>query len=197
MHVDWSDLALRLIRAIGALTSALAGIAALLTDWAFVKRDQPIAGRWQDFPLAKYRITRWGGTLLIVILIAPAVQFIGDWIKDANDTKSQQDTAAQIRRDIDSTVTTSTEKSRKNIVDTVGGVISAQTALAAKTSDIAHGASDILTSINRGLYPFKNILWAYEVRLNLSHPKMRPFRDFMHEKAEESLAGPGKTLEPG
>ena len=74
------DLSLRLIRLAGMLTSAAAGVAALLTDGAFVKRGTPLTGWLAGSPLAKYRVTRWGGALLAVILLAPAVQFFGDWI---------------------------------------------------------------------------------------------------------------------
>jgi hypothetical protein len=200
MQMDWSDLVLRLIRAAGALASALAGIAALLTDGAFVKRDPPLDGRWKDFPFAKYRVTRWGGTLLAVILIAPTVQFIGDWMKDASDTKSQQQTANQIRQDIDGTVKNSTELARQSILGTVGTVIDEQKSLGAQTSNIARGANDILTDINRNLYPFKDVTWAYEVRINLNHPKMQSFRDFIRQKSKEIFdrnQNLGNGLKPG
>lgn len=119
LRMDWSDLILRFIRAFGALVGALAGIAALLTDGAFVKREPPLLGRWRDFPFAKYRVTRWGGTLLAVILLAPAVQFFGDWIKDANDAKTLRDTANTIRKDVGAKVQESTATANREITGTV------------------------------------------------------------------------------
>ena len=209
--MDWSDLLLRLIRAAGALTSALAGIAALLTDGAFIKRDPPLQGRWRDFPFAKYRVTRWGGTLLAVILIAPAVQFIGDWIKDANDAKSQQETAHNISSEIEHTVTSSTDTAQRDIVDIVRNesnlqlasvktVIDEQRTLGGQTSTIATRANNILTDMDRSLHPFKDVTWAYEVQINLSHPKMSSFRDFLRQKAKEIFdrnQNLAKDLTPG
>jgi hypothetical protein len=151
--MDFSDLALRLIRAAGALASALAGIAALLTDGAFVKRDPPMGGRWRDFPFAKYRATPWGATLLAVILIAPAVQFIGDWVKDANDAKSLQKTIDKLKIDVGETVTASTAQARGEIVGTVKSEGQAQLSEAKKlddqTSGIASGANHILEGVER------------------------------------------------
>jgi hypothetical protein len=80
--MPWEDIAVLLIRSAGAMASALAGIAALMTDGAFLKRETPLDGFWRDTPFGKYRITRWGGILLAVILIAPAVQLSGDLLKD-------------------------------------------------------------------------------------------------------------------
>src|SRR5258708_3882786 len=182
IQMHWSDLGLRLIRAAGALTSALAGISALLTDGAFVKRDPPLGDRWNS-PFAKYSVTRWGATLLAVILIAPAVQFIGDWMKDSADAKSQQETAHSVSEEIEHTVKTSTENARRDIVGTVGTVIDQEKELRVKTSEIASGASNILTGIDRGLYPFKDVAWAYKGRINLDHPKMRSFRELVSEGA--------------
>jgi hypothetical protein len=55
--MEWSDLALRLIRFLGALTSAVAGIAALLTDGAFTKREHPVEkGFWKNSPLPNYKV---------------------------------------------------------------------------------------------------------------------------------------------
>ncbi len=128
----WSDLGLRLIRAAGALASALAGLAALLTDGAFRKRTKPLGGWWQDLPLAQYQLTRWGGILLSVILLAPTVQFFGDWMKDASDTRTLKKTATDIRKDITKTVQ---DESRLQ-QDAENKVIEKETSLGKQTSDI-------------------------------------------------------------
>lgn len=181
--MDWLDLLLRLIRAIGALAGALAGIAALFTDGAFVKRERPLGGWLKGTPLGKYSVTTWGAILLAVILMAPLVQFIGDWIKDANDTRALNNTASAIRRDIDDTVTSSTSKASDTI-----------TRLVASTTESA------LSEIDRTLYPFKDVWWAYEVRLDLHHPKIAEYRDFLRQKAKEIFAenpGFGEELKSG
>jgi hypothetical protein len=194
--VDWADLGLHAVRAAGALASALAGVAALLTDGAFEERPQPLGGWWKESPFAKYRVTPWGGTLLAVILIAPTVQFVGDWMKDNADAKSLQATAENIQRDIDKTVALSTEQSQRTITSTVRSeseqqlfaqrrLLDAQTTVREQTSKIAVGAEQILTAINKQLYPFKDITWAYEVRINLDHPKLQTYRQFLRKKADE------------
>jgi len=88
-----------------ALASAFAGLTAFLTDRVFVRRDLRKKTLERLF-VAKYRVTSWGETLLAAILVAPAVQFVGDWINNATGARSQQDTAQQIRK-------TSTERSSR------------------------------------------------------------------------------------
>jgi hypothetical protein len=194
--MDWADLGLHAVRAAGALASALAGVAALFTDGAFKKRPRPLGGWWKDSPLARYRITPWGATLLAIILIAPAVQFVGDWMKDNADNKSLRMTADTIRNDIDQAISTSTKESQKEITTTVRSeseqqlsaqqkLLTAQMALRDQTSEVAIGAKQILTAVNRSLYPFKDIAWAYEIRINLNHPKLQRYRDFLRQKAAE------------
>jgi hypothetical protein len=57
--MEWGNLILRFIRAAGVLAGAAAGIAALLKEGAFEKRQKPLRGLLKDTPLAKYRLTRW------------------------------------------------------------------------------------------------------------------------------------------
>jgi len=136
--MDWGDFALRFVRALGALAAALAGIAALLTDGAFQKRQHPRRGWWAEFPLARYRVTAWGGTLLAVILIAPAVQFVGDWIKDNNDKK----TLEKVQNDLRGAV----QESGTKIVDQTRGVSEQAGQL---LTDIRGVSNDITTNVNQ------------------------------------------------
>jgi hypothetical protein len=158
--MDWGDLGLRMLRAAGAIVSVLAGIAALLTEGAFTKRDPPISGRWKDFPFSKYKVTPWGAILLAIILLAPTVQFIGDWVKDAQDAKTLQATIDKLKREVNGTVTASTTQSRADIERTVHDaseaelaaakkVLSEQQSIGAQTSTIASGASHILEGVQR------------------------------------------------
>jgi len=152
--MDWTDLGLRAIRASGALASALAGVAALLTDGAFERRKIPLRGWLKNFPMAQYRITPWGGVLLTIILVAPTVQFVGDWVKDDQDAKTLQQTADAIKRDVDTTVGTSTARSQEAITSTVRAdsqqqlataqkLFDAQTAVGTKTNEIATSADGL------------------------------------------------------
>jgi hypothetical protein len=113
-------------------------------------------------------------------------------MKDANDAKAQLKT----EKAIDSTVRTSTANASRTIIkivddangrelDSVRTVIAAQRALGSQTAQIAKGAGDILTDIDKTLYPFKDVSWAYEVRFNLSHPMLRHFKELLRQKAKD------------
>jgi hypothetical protein len=156
--MDWADLTLRAVRAFGAIAGAAAGIAALLTEGAFERRQQPLfTGRWKEFPLARYKITRWGGLLLSIILIAPMSQFVGDWIKDYNDEKSLENTAKNIRDNISNTVADTTERAHHDIVNIVESESKQQSQDLAKASAqisrVAERASQILKEVDRSLQP--------------------------------------------
>jgi hypothetical protein len=108
VNIDWSDPAVRLLRFFGAVIAAAAGVAALRTDKAFEPRARPLSGFWATFPFANEKLTPWGATLLAIILIAPTVQFLGDWKKDVDDERSLRQTADNISKTIGNTVETRT-----------------------------------------------------------------------------------------
>jgi hypothetical protein len=172
-NMEWGDLALRLVRAFGALAGAAAGIAALLTDGAFEKRRQAASGWWKDFPFARYRVTRWGGTLLAVILIAPMIQFVGDWVKDDNDDEKLKDTAAGIRHDVDRNVVRTTELARQSIVDQV--------------SKVASDADRILTDVHRSLFPIRDIRLSVELSVSNTPVIFGQFGDDFHTEMLKEL----------
>jgi hypothetical protein len=147
------DLILRCVRAAGALAGAAAGIAALLTEGAFTKREQPLKGRWEDTPFAQYRLMPWGRFLLSVILTAAFVQIIGDWLKDMHDDQKLKDTSAEIS----SQITSAVDITRAKILKTVQIASQTQADAAAKASDqlrnVAADARRILTQSERILQP--------------------------------------------
>jgi hypothetical protein len=200
-----SPLFLAAIRAAGALTSALAGIAALLTDGAFVRREEPLSGWWKDTPFGHYRITGWGGFLLFVILLAPSVQFVGDSLKDRADSKSLADTATTISKTIDQTVRESTKQARKDIENAVASegqqqrnaqnaILLRQIVTNKETSQIAAQASDMLKTLNDTLFPMKDVQWAFKVAFNLKHPIVQRYlqklRALYKSDSRDGLSGP-------
>lgn len=202
-----SDLLLAAIRAAGALTSALAGIAALLTDGVFVLRDTPLSGWLQDSPIGRYRITRWGAFLLLIILLAPAVQFIGDRLKDRADSRSLADTAKTISTTINQTVQESTKQARQQIENVVelesqkqrnaqNAILSQQVATNKDTSQIAEQASGILHTLNNTIFPMKDVRWAYKVSFNVKHPIVQRYlqqlRTLYKNKSRDKISGPTK-----
>jgi hypothetical protein len=205
-----SDLLLAAIRAAGALASAFAGIAALLTEGAFVRRDVPLSGWWKDSPFGRYRITRWGAFLLFIIILAPSVQFVGDRLKDRADAQSLTDTARNISKTIDQTVQDSTRQARKEIEDVVASegqkqqnaqnaILSQQLATNKDTSQIATQASNILSTLNDTLFPMKDVRWAYKVSFNLKHPIVREYlqrlRKLFRDNSRDGLSGSSKCYD--
>jgi hypothetical protein len=178
--MDWGDLTLRLVRGAGVLAGAAAGVAALLTEGAFERRQQPLQGLWKDTPLGTYRLTRWGGILLAVILSAPTVQFVGDWIKDENDSRTLGNTAVAIRQDIDNTVATTTERSHSDIIAVVRTESQAQAEASVRTSnqlsDVAAAAGRTLAQAERILQPLSDVRASFWFRVPLLDPDLQEFR---------------------
>jgi hypothetical protein len=171
--MDWSDLLLRFVRAAGVLASALAGIAALLTDGAFPKRERPLTGWYKDLPFSEYRVTGKGAILLTVILLAPAVQFVGDWIKDVADANTQRRIAGDIRKDVDETVRTASQLQ----LDAEKSAIAQETAIGKQASVLLANvrkslvlgeeqisrSGEISNDLNRSLNPLTNVLVTYRL----------------------------------
>jgi hypothetical protein len=184
--MDWSDLLLRVIRAAGALTSALAGIADLLTDGAFPKRARPPTGWYKDLPFSDYEMTRKGGILLTVILLAPLVQFVGDWIKDANDAKAQRSIAQDIRNDVAKTVKAASEvqlATEERAIDQENGIGKQASDLLGKVDkslilgqDQTFRSARISTDLNRSLNPLTNVLVTYWITVPIDAPELAEYR---------------------
>lgn len=177
MGMDWGDMMLRLIRAAGILASTAAGIAALFTEGALKRRTQAGWRLWKGTPLDDKHFTRWGAILFAVILIAPTVQFFGDWRKDYLDDQKLQDTSKQIRQDISETVSRRTNH-LVNLVQREGGIQSEAAARAiAEIQNVATAANRIQTETERILQPLSDVHATFLLRVPLKDPELRGFSE--------------------
>jgi hypothetical protein len=97
--MDFGAHTLVAVRALATVAAMVAGVAALRTDGAFRPRTGPPPWWLRRTPFARTTVTKFGVWLLLVILMVPILQFGSDWIKDIDDsiTQDQLETTLETR----------------------------------------------------------------------------------------------------
>ena len=167
---------------------------------ALIKRDPPLSGLLGDTPLGKYRISRWGALLLIVILIAPAVQLTGDLLKDhfkdIKDAQTMSATVDEIEKGVASSTITGVQAIKEasdKQVEVVNEVLHTQQTLSGQTSGVAAQATRTLGEVERGLYPLRDVEWSYELEFNLKGERFSGLTELLRQKLPEH---PGWSATP-
>lgn len=200
MTLQPNDTTVLIVRLLGTCISALAGIAALLTDGAFVKREPAPTGRWADFPFVRYRVSAWGVILLAIIVLAPSVQFVSDRLKDKADATSQATTAKKIETDVGTSITMATNKSEAEIVvsaeknqQAIQDTFAAADRKQRESSNVILGqetvigarTESILTQTERALEPLRGLMFSAEIVLPGDNEDVKQFTDSLDRAVEK------------